>query len=73
MVRVRYVPPQNPKAEVERLRSALEALEEWRLRYAPGSDQYWAIHDARAALNKVAVALAGEPLTRPLEAHSTPK
>jgi hypothetical protein len=65
MVRIRYIPPQDPRQEVEKLRSALAALEGWRGCYSPASPQYWALNDAKAALNKVAELMWGTPLTSP--------
>lgn len=73
MVRVRYVPPRDRSAQVEKLRPAFDALSDWRLCYPPGSSVYWSIVEARDALNKVAKELNGEPLFTPPEAHSTPK
>src|SRR5689334_6177115 len=62
MARVRYVPPLDPKAEVERLRPALQALESWRDRYSPGGEVFWALNEAKDALDKVAVLMCGAPL-----------
>lgn len=73
MVRVRYIPLADPQGEVERLRPTYDILAEWRGRYGPGTEQYWAIVEARGALDKVAQALTGAKLYEPPPAHSTPK
>jgi hypothetical protein len=65
MVRVRYIPPSDPAGEAEKLRPALLALESWRDRYSPASPQFWAMIEAKDALNRVARLMCGKPLTDP--------
>jgi hypothetical protein len=60
LVRVRYVPPADPRAEAAKLRPALELLESWRDRYHPGTEQFWAIVEAKAAIRKVVDLLADQ-------------
>ena len=65
-----YLGLADPKAAVESsIRPVMLTLRDWSRRYHPGREQFWAIIGAQQALNDLAKALTGEPLSRPAGQH----
>ena len=66
----RYIGLSDPRSEVDsRLRPVMSVLRDWAVRYHPAKEEFWAINRAQAALNDLARALTGEPLSQPAGQH----
>lgn len=60
----------DPRAAVEaELRPVMRVLRDWSRRYHPGREQFWAIVGAEQALDDLARALTGEPLSRAADGY----